>query len=108
MPPNSGPTFDVRIGPWQMPAAQPEADAFCSGQVPAANTNIPDRTHQSGTALTAVPLLFALCHASVARRIYNRLANDIRRGHNSHRQGDLYRAKPGAKEIHLRHHADRK
>jgi len=28
----------------------------------------------------------------IARRIDNRLINDIRRRHNSHRQGDLYRA----------------
>ncbi|SVC25201.1 uncharacterized protein METZ01_LOCUS278055, partial [marine metagenome] len=28
----------------------------------------------------------------LARRIHNRLTNDIRRGHNSHRQGDLYRS----------------
>jgi len=42
-----------------MPAAQPEADVFCGGQVPAANANIPDRTHESGAALTAVPLFFS-------------------------------------------------
>ena len=29
----------------------------------------------------------------LAKRIDQRLANDIRRGHNSHRQGDLYRAR---------------
>jgi len=62
---------------------------------PAANTNIPDRTHESGAALTAVPLLFACRRASLARRIHNSLTNDIRRGHNSHRQGDLYRSSSG-------------
>ncbi|MDE0797639.1 MAG: hypothetical protein OSB76_18830 [Alphaproteobacteria bacterium] len=29
----------------------------------------------------------------IARRIHHSLTNDIRRGHNSHRQGDLYRAR---------------
>ena len=29
-------------------------------RVPAASTNIPDRTHESGAALTAVPFLFPL------------------------------------------------
>jgi hypothetical protein len=28
----------------------------------------------------------------IAGRIHHSLTNDIRRGHNSHRQGDLYRA----------------
>ncbi len=50
-------------------------------------------THKSEAALTAVPFFFLLCRASVARRIHNSLTNDIRRGHNSHRQGDLYCAR---------------
>jgi len=49
-------------------------------------------THHSGAALTAVPLFFLLCRALLAKRIDQLLANDIRRGHNSHRQGDLHRA----------------
>ena len=58
-------------------------------------------THKSEAALTAVPFFFLLCRASVARRIHNSLTNDIRRGHNSHRQGDLYCAVTAAEDFSL-------
>ena len=40
----------------------------------------------------------------IARRIHHSLTNDIRRGHNSHRQGDLYRARSRCRTRCRRHH----
>ncbi len=39
------------------------------------------------------PVFFSPSRASLAPRIHQPLTNDIRRGYNSHRQGDLYRAR---------------
>ena len=37
----------------------------------------------------------------IARRIHHSLTNDIRRGHNSHGQGDLYCPVAAAEDFHL-------
>ena len=50
--------------------AQPEADAFCICQVPIATFSI-ERT-KSGTALTAVPLLFAYRRPSFTPEVSRR------------------------------------